>query len=234
AVGSPVGVEKRRKMEKVKMKEEDEKRWANKAIFLYCFIHHHHHHHLNAECFITALNQTIQSPLLSLAASHSHRFHRSSTPSSSSKFLHLGIMDMDLPKEQSRKKVVKKSSVSNIRQRAHKKDQKKHRSVLQERKLPDGLELSYILDEKDCFNPIIDSVTGEDFIPSMAYGSKVITAGMFRVFGREFAELPIVATSRPNQGKLKVKKLVIPAADNAKGMWTKKFGFKKVPPGTKT
>ncbi|KAJ0497492.1 putative histone acetyltransferase chromatin regulator PHD family [Helianthus annuus] len=116
-----------------------------------------------------------------------------------------------------------------------------------------------------CFNPIIDSHTQKDFIPAMAYGmqmgssnfsgvysalltinSKVITAGMFRVFGREFVELPIVATSQPYQGKgyfqvflscfeellshLRVKKLVIPAARDAKGMWMKKFGFRRVPP----
>ncbi|KAK1429437.1 hypothetical protein QVD17_11646 [Tagetes erecta] len=121
----------------------------------------------------------------------------------------------------------------------------------------------------DCFRPIIDPVTKKDFIPSMAYGkkmgssdfsevytalltiaalltidSKVISAGMFRVFGCEFAELPFVATSRSNQGKgffqvflvcferllsnLKIKKLVIPTADDAIPMWTNKFGFKKV------
>ncbi|KAK1429434.1 hypothetical protein QVD17_11643 [Tagetes erecta] len=122
----------------------------------------------------------------------------------------------------------------------------------------------------DCFRPIIDPVTKKDFIPSMAYGkkmgssdfskvytallaiaalltidSKVISAGMFRVFGCEFAELPFVATSRSNQGKgffqvflvcferllsnLKIKKLVIPAADDVIPMWTNKFGFKKIP-----
>ncbi|KAK1429441.1 hypothetical protein QVD17_11650 [Tagetes erecta] len=117
----------------------------------------------------------------------------------------------------------------------------------------------------DCFRPIIDPVTKKDFISSMAHGkkigsldfsgvytalltidSKVISAGMFRVFGCEFAELPFVATSRSNQGKgffqvflvcferllsnLKIKNLVIPAAADAIPMWTNKFGFKKVPP----
>ncbi|KAC9936425.1 hypothetical protein E3N88_45054 [Mikania micrantha] len=72
----------------------------------------------------------------------------------------------------------------------------------------------------DCFNPLDDSV--KDFISSMAYGeqmgssnfsgvysalltinSKVITAGMFRTLGRELAELPIIATSQPNQGKVR-------------------------------
>ncbi|KAK9079323.1 hypothetical protein SSX86_000994 [Deinandra increscens subsp. villosa] len=115
----------------------------------------------------------------------------------------------------------------------------------------------------DCFNPIIDSVTRKDFISSMAYGEqmgssnfsgvysalltvnlKVVTAGMFRALGREVVELPIVATSRPNQGKgylqvfficferllsfLRVKKLVVPAADDTKAMWIRKFGFSKL------
>lgn len=115
------------------------------------------------------------------------------------------------------------------------------------------------------FNPILDSITGSDFIPSMAYGltmgdsdfsgvycamltieSRVVTAGMFRVFGAEIAELPIVATSQPNQGKgyfrlfficfekllkyLKIKKMVVPAAEDVKSMWINKLGFEKVTP----
>ncbi|KAL8245204.1 hypothetical protein R6Q59_011462 [Mikania micrantha] len=119
----------------------------------------------------------------------------------------------------------------------------------------------------DCFNPLDDSV--KDFISSMAYGeqmgssnfsgvysalltinSKVITAGMFRTLGRELAELPIIATSQPNQGKgylhvfficferllsfLRIKKLVIPADDDAQAMWIKKFGFTKVTSKTLT
>ncbi|CAI9289519.1 unnamed protein product [Lactuca saligna] len=117
----------------------------------------------------------------------------------------------------------------------------------------------------NCFNPIVDSITGSDFIPSMAYGetmgdsdftgvhcamliieSKVITAGMFRVFGADVVELPIVATSETNQGKgyfqlffncfekllayLKVKKMVVPAAEDVESMWIQKFGFQKVTP----
>ncbi|KAD4384418.1 hypothetical protein E3N88_24586 [Mikania micrantha] len=117
----------------------------------------------------------------------------------------------------------------------------------------------------DGFNPIIDLQSGKDFIDAMTYGksieasdfagvhsailttnSKVVTAGLFRVFGHEIVELPIVATSRPHQGKgyfklfftcfekllsfLKIKKLVIPAAEEAKAMWINKFGFKKVTP----
>lgn len=117
----------------------------------------------------------------------------------------------------------------------------------------------------DCFDPIIDSTTGSDFIPSMAYGQKmgdsdfagvhcamlmiestVITAGMFRIFGQDIAELPIVATSKSEQGKgyfqlfftcfekmltyLNIKKIVLPAAEDAKSLWTNKLGFRKVTP----
>ncbi|XP_057478440.1 uncharacterized protein LOC130765875 isoform X1 [Actinidia eriantha] len=116
----------------------------------------------------------------------------------------------------------------------------------------------------DCFDPIVDSTTGRDFIPSMVYGrnirgqdfggmycavltlnSSVISAGIFRVFGQEIAELPLVATSNNNQGKgyfqvlfsciekllafLNVKCLVLPAAEEAESIWTQKFGFEKIP-----
>ncbi|XP_057463398.1 uncharacterized protein LOC130753384 isoform X2 [Actinidia eriantha] len=112
----------------------------------------------------------------------------------------------------------------------------------------------------DCFDPIVDSETGRDFIPSMVYGrnirgqdfggmycavltlnSSVISAGIFRVFGQEIAELPLVATSNNNQGKvlfsciekllafLNVKFLVLPAAEEAESIWTQKFGFEKIP-----
>ncbi|KAJ0476673.1 putative histone acetyltransferase chromatin regulator PHD family [Helianthus annuus] len=115
----------------------------------------------------------------------------------------------------------------------------------------------------DGFNPIVDSVTGKDFIESMTYGksidasdfagvhcamlttgSKVVTAGLFRVFGHDIVELPIVATSQTYQGKgyfklfftcfekllsfLMIKKLVVPAAEDTKAMWTNKFGFRRV------
>nr|GFC50260.1 increased DNA methylation 1-like [Tanacetum cinerariifolium] len=76
------------------------------------------------------------------------------------------------------------------------------------------------------FKPIIDPVTRSDFIESMAYGmemggstmngsdfsgvycalltinSKAVTAGLFRVFGRNIAELSIVATSKSYQRKV--------------------------------
>ncbi|XAR69673.1 Histone acetyltransferase [Bertholletia excelsa] len=116
----------------------------------------------------------------------------------------------------------------------------------------------------DCFDPIVDSVTGRDFIPSMVYGrnisgqefggmysavltvnSSVVSVGIFRVFGQEIAELPLVATSNGKQGKgyfqilfscimkllafLNVKCLVLPAADEAISIWTEKFGFERIP-----
>ncbi|KAD3337562.1 hypothetical protein E3N88_33082 [Mikania micrantha] len=115
------------------------------------------------------------------------------------------------------------------------------------------------------FDPIVDATSGRDFIPSMVYGrkiwsqdfagmlctlltidSKVVTAGTLRVFGEDIAELPIVATSKCNQGKgyfqllfacierllfsLKIKKIVLPAAEEAKSIWTQKFGFETMAP----
>ncbi|XP_041998297.1 uncharacterized protein LOC121748123 isoform X3 [Salvia splendens] len=72
----------------------------------------------------------------------------------------------------------------------------------------------------DCFDPIVDSETGRDFIPSLVYGrnirgldfsgiycailtvnSTVVSAGMLRFFGEEIAELPLAATRIGHQGK---------------------------------
>ncbi|CAN4118882.1 unnamed protein product [Withania somnifera] len=72
----------------------------------------------------------------------------------------------------------------------------------------------------DGFDPIVDSVTGRDFIPSMVYGrnirgqdfggmycailtvnSIVVSAGILRIFGQDIAELPLVATRVGSQGK---------------------------------
>ncbi|XP_043699652.1 remodeling and spacing factor 1-like [Telopea speciosissima] len=117
----------------------------------------------------------------------------------------------------------------------------------------------------DRFDPIVDFTTGRDLIPSMVYGrnirgqefggmycavltvnSSVVSAGIFRIFGTEVAELPLVATSSDKQGQgyfqslfscierllgfLHVKTLVLPAADEAESIWTKKFGFMKIAP----
>ncbi|XP_068646186.1 uncharacterized protein [Aristolochia californica] len=72
----------------------------------------------------------------------------------------------------------------------------------------------------DRFDPILDSTTGRDLIPSMVYGrnmrdqefggmycavltvnSSVVSAGILRIFGQDVAEIPLVATSIENQGQ---------------------------------
>ncbi|KAJ0089132.1 hypothetical protein Patl1_32276 [Pistacia atlantica] len=117
----------------------------------------------------------------------------------------------------------------------------------------------------DCFDPIVDSISGRDLIPSMVYGrnlrgqefggmycavltvnSSVVSAGILRVFGQEVAELPLVATSKINHGKgyfqllftciekllafLHVKSIILPAAEEAESIWTRKFGFQYIDP----
>ncbi|KAM6573738.1 hypothetical protein CsatA_017818 [Cannabis sativa] len=114
----------------------------------------------------------------------------------------------------------------------------------------------------DCFAPITDS-SNNDLIPAMLYGKSsmgqdfsrmycailtvnqcVVSAGIFRIYGSDVAELPLVATSAECQGQgyfqtlfscferflafLNVKDLVLPAADEAVSIWTKKFGFGKL------
>ncbi|KHN14869.1 Arogenate dehydratase/prephenate dehydratase 1, chloroplastic [Glycine soja] len=79
-----------------------------------------------------------------------------------------------------------------------------------------------------------------------SYSTKLV--GMpytnIRIFGRNVAELPLVATSRAHQEKgyfevlfscierllssLNVEKLVLPAARDAESIWTKKLGFQKM------
>ncbi|XP_050899565.1 uncharacterized protein LOC127106299 isoform X7 [Lathyrus oleraceus] len=110
------------------------------------------------------------------------------------------------------------------------------------------------------FDPIVDADTDIDFIPSMIYGrsikdqyfggmycavltvnKEVVSTGVFRMFGREVAELPLVATNAASQGKgyfqalfaciegllgeLKIERLFLPAAHEAESLWTGKFGF---------
>ncbi|KAK2988529.1 hypothetical protein RJ640_022480, partial [Escallonia rubra] len=78
------------------------------------------------------------------------------------------------------------------------------------------------------------------------FSSSVVSAGIFRVFGKEFAELPLVATISDRQGQgyfqslfscienllgsLNVRDLVLPAAEEAESIWLKKFGFEKITP----
>ncbi|XP_010260093.1 PREDICTED: uncharacterized protein LOC104599305 [Nelumbo nucifera] len=114
---------------------------------------------------------------------------------------------------------------------------------------------------RECFDPIV--LFGRDLVPAMVYGrnlagqefggmycvvlsvnSVVVSAGILRIFGQEVAELPLVATSRQNQGKgyfqalfscierllcsLKVENLVLPAAEEAESIWMNKLGFRKM------
>ncbi|XP_068668445.1 uncharacterized protein [Aristolochia californica] len=112
---------------------------------------------------------------------------------------------------------------------------------------------------RDCFDPIVEK-SGRDLVPAMVFGrniggqdfggmfcavlivnSIVVSAGIFKIFSMEVAELPLVATSKENQGKgyfkllfsriesllssLNVRSLILPAAEEAKSIWTNKFGF---------
>ncbi|KAL5710977.1 hypothetical protein ACHQM5_021478 [Ranunculus cassubicifolius] len=118
---------------------------------------------------------------------------------------------------------------------------------------------------RDSFDPIVEP-SGTDLIPPMVYGqniqgnlqefggiycavlsvnSIVVSAGLFRIFGREIAELPLVATTKESRGKgyfqvlfacietllstCNVVKLVLPAAEQAESIWIRKFGFRKLP-----
>ncbi|XP_057969865.1 uncharacterized protein LOC131159172 isoform X2 [Malania oleifera] len=117
---------------------------------------------------------------------------------------------------------------------------------------------------RECFAPI-RAVSGRDIIPVMVHGrnisgqefggmycvvlvvkSVVVSACLLRVFGRNAAELPLVATSRANQGKgyfqalfssiegllysLNVETIVLPAAEEAESIWLNKFGFRRMTP----
>ncbi|KVH99943.1 Zinc finger, FYVE/PHD-type [Cynara cardunculus var. scolymus] len=64
----------------------------------------------------------------------------------------------------------------------------------------------------ECFDPIIDATTGRDFIPSMGYFQLLFTC-IERLLS-----------------SLKIKKIVLPAAEEAKSIWTKKFGFQTIAP----
>ncbi|CAN4119428.1 unnamed protein product [Withania somnifera] len=114
------------------------------------------------------------------------------------------------------------------------------------------------------FDPIADASTSRlDLIPHMVYGrnfkdqdyggmfcaillvnSLVVSAGIIRIFGKEVAELPLVATSINSQGQgyfqslfscienllqsLNVENLVLPSAEEAKSIWTNRFSFTKI------
>ncbi|KAL9272372.1 Increased DNA methylation 1-like protein [Drosera capensis] len=71
--------------------------------------------------------------------------------------------------------------------------------------------------------------------------SRIVTVAVFRVFSKEVAELPLVATIRHRQKEgyfrimfdylenllclLEVQKIVLPATDGAQSMWQSRFGF---------
>jgi N-acetylglutamate synthase-like GNAT family acetyltransferase len=73
---------------------------------------------------------------------------------------------------------------------------------------------------------------------------KVVCTAVIRVFGRQLAEVPLVATSLEHQGQghckalflsierllgvLRVDRVVLPAAEGAEGIWLNKFGFSKM------
>ncbi|CAJ1979219.1 unnamed protein product [Sphenostylis stenocarpa] len=113
------------------------------------------------------------------------------------------------------------------------------------------------------FDPIVHATSGIDYIPTMLFGRNimgedfsgmycvlltvnqvVVSAGIFRVFGSEMAELPLVATVTDFQGQgyfqslfsclenllgsLKVKQFVLPATEEAESIWTSKFEFTKL------
>lgn len=117
----------------------------------------------------------------------------------------------------------------------------------------------------DCFDPIVDPVSGRNLIPRMVYGKSmqgqdyggiccavltvnatVVSAGLLRVFGREVAELPLVATRMCSREKgyfqllfscvekllsfLNVESIMVPAAEEAEPLWMNKFGFRKLAP----
>ncbi|GMQ00418.1 hypothetical protein CsSME_00047513 [Camellia sinensis var. sinensis] len=111
---------------------------------------------------------------------------------------------------------------------------------------------SGLCDLKECFDPIVAS-SGRDLIPVVNFGGmycvilivkSVVSVGLLRIFGRKVTELPLVATSGENQGKgyfqalfsciesllysLNVENLVLPVAEEAESIWTKKLGFRKM------
>jgi N-acetylglutamate synthase-like GNAT family acetyltransferase len=80
----------------------------------------------------------------------------------------------------------------------------------------------------------------------LLYSATVVSAGLLRVFGREVAELPLVATRMCSREKgyfqllfsciekllssLNVESIVVPAAEEAEPLWMNKFGFRKLAP----
>ncbi|BAS95696.1 uncharacterized protein [Oryza sativa Japonica Group] len=94
-----------------------------------------------------------------------------------------------------------------------------------------------------------DGMPGQDYsgmyCAVLTLGTSVVSAALLRVMGGEVAELPLVATSKDLQGlgyfqalfsciermliSLKIKHFMLPAAQEAEGIWMNKFGFTKIP-----
>ncbi|KAF5750960.1 hypothetical protein HS088_TW03G01300 [Tripterygium wilfordii] len=91
---------------------------------------------------------------------------------------------------------------------------------------------------------ILDQDFGGMYCVLLTVKSAVVSAGLLRIFGREVAELPLVATAKKHQGKgyfqalfacierllstVKVAKLVLPATKEAESIWMNRFGFRKM------
>ncbi|XP_015694144.1 uncharacterized protein LOC102710214 isoform X2 [Oryza brachyantha] len=94
-----------------------------------------------------------------------------------------------------------------------------------------------------------DGMPGQDYsgmyCAVLTIGTSVVSAALLRVMGGEVAELPLVATCKDLQGlgyfqalfsciermliSLKIKHFMLPAAQEAEGIWMNKFGFSKIP-----
>ncbi|KAG0622499.1 hypothetical protein M758_3G101300 [Ceratodon purpureus] len=114
-----------------------------------------------------------------------------------------------------------------------------------------------------CSDPIRDASSGRDMIPFMVHSrtfkdydfngiycvvlklnEKVVSTALVQIFGREVAEVPLVATSLDHQGQglckalmttierllgvLNVERLILPAAKNAETVWVNKYGFSRM------
>jgi N-acetylglutamate synthase-like GNAT family acetyltransferase len=115
----------------------------------------------------------------------------------------------------------------------------------------------------ECSDPIRDAKSGRNLLPSMVHSrrskeydfegvfcvvlkrnDKVVSAALLQIFGREIAEVPLVATSLPHQGQgfcrallttierllgvLSVGRLVLPTSEDTELIWINKFGFSRM------
>ncbi|KAL9244423.1 hypothetical protein vseg_018200 [Gypsophila vaccaria] len=114
------------------------------------------------------------------------------------------------------------------------------------------------------FDPILYGRNNQDIIPHMVYGrnvkdlelggmycvvlsvnSTIVSTAVLRLYCKEVAEIPLVATSKGCEGKgffqclylciekflkgLGVKNLFLPAAEDTRSMWRSKYGFEDMP-----